>query len=468
MIRMFLVVALSLAVALGASWIIALPGNVTVEAFGYQMRPGLGLTIFGLILLMLLTIVVWAILRRIFGIPALFSRAAANRKHNRGVDALSNAIIALQTGDPARAKQLAREARVKLGGNSAAQLLEAQASVKLGDWNDARDQYREMIANPDTAIAALSGLYEQARHQGRNDTALKFAQKAITLAPKLDWANDAVFNDLTKNERFEEALEHLTNMPTSRADRAKIKRMDGILRTAIAKQIEETDPDKAIQFANDALKRIPEFVPAALIAARIYINRGEARKASGLLRRVWRADPHPHVAMLYANAQPGASAVERLKRTKSLVSEVTNNIDAQIVLATAAIEAHEWDLARAALSHLIDINPTQSTCALMAQIEQGQTGDQGKARAWLGKAISAQPDLTWIADGISANEWEATSPLTGKLDMFEWKAPQRTMSKSNAATTLPRDETAQPATISTVQTAPIEQPLDKTNQNGYI
>lgn len=468
MIRMFLVVALSLAVALGASWIIALPGNVTVEAFGYQMRPGLGLTIFGLILLMLLTIVVWAILRRIFGIPALFSRAAANRKHNRGVDALSNAIIALQTGDPARAKQLAREARVKLGGNSAAQLLEAQASVKLGDWNDARDQYREMIANPDTAIAALSGLYEQARHQGRNDTALKFAQKAITLAPKLDWANDAVFNDLTKNERFEEALEHLTNMPTSRADRAKIKRMDGILRTAIAKQVEETDPDKAIQFANDALKRIPEFVPAALIAARIYINRGEVRKASGLLRRVWRADPHPHVAMLYANAQPGASAVERLKRTKSLVSEVSNNIDAQIVLATAAINAHEWDLARAALSHLIDINPTQSTCALMAQIEQGQTGDQGKARAWLGKAISAQPDLTWIADGISANEWEATSPLTGKLDMFEWKAPQRTMSKSNAATTLPRDDTAQPATISTVQTAAIEQPLDKTDQNGNI
>jgi len=225
MIRMFLVIALSLAIALGASWIISLPGNVTIEAFGYQMQPGLGLTVFGLILLMLLTIFIWAILRRIFGIPALFSRAAAKRKHNRGVDALSNAIIALQTGDPAKAKQLAREARVKLNGNSAAQLLEAQASVKLGNWNDAREQYRDMIANPDTAVAALTGLYEQARQQGREDAALKFAQKAVTLAPKLEWANDAVFNDLTKNEQFEDALEHLTNMPSSRADRAKIKRL---------------------------------------------------------------------------------------------------------------------------------------------------------------------------------------------------------------------------------------------------
>jgi len=459
MIRMFLVVALSLAVALGASWIIGLPGDVTIEAFGYQMRPGLGLTIFGLILLMLLTIFVWAVLRRIFGIPALFSRVAATRKHNRGVDALSNAIIALQTGDPARAKQLAREARVKLGDNSAAQLLEAQASVNLGNWNDARDQYREMIANPATAVAALTGLHDQARQQERPDAALKFAQKAISLAPKLAWANEAVFNDFTKNEQFEEALEHLSNMPSNRSDRAKIKRMDGILRTAIAKQNEESDPDKAIQFANDALKRIPEFVPAALIAARIYINRGEVRKASGLLRRVWRADPHPHVALLYANAQPGASAVERLKRSKSLVSETNNNLQAQVVLATAAIEAHEWDLARAALQPFVDENPSQSTCSLMAQIEQGQTGDQGKARAWLGRAISATPDVTWIADGISSDEWEPTSPLTGKLDAFEWKVPQRAMSKPAADKAEP---STQPAKETDTQPIAIEKPAMET------
>ncbi|MGJ8529158.1 heme biosynthesis protein HemY [Maritalea sp.] len=462
MIRMLLVVAISLAIALGASWIISLPGNVTIEAFGYQMQPGLGLTIFGLVVLVLVTIFVWAILRRIFGIPALFSRVAAKRKQNRGVDALSNAIIALQTGDPARAKQLAREARVKLGGNSAAQLLEAQASVDLGNWSDAREQYREMIANPDTAIAALSGLYEQATRQNRTDAALKFAQKAVTLAPKLEWASQAVFDDLTKNDRFEEALEHLANMPTSRADKAKTKRMDGVLRTAIAKQTEDSDPDKAIQFATEALKRIPEFVPAALIAARIYINRGEVRKASGLLRRVWRANPHPHIALLYANAQPGASAVERLKRTKSLVSEVSTDLDAQVVLATAAVEAHEWDLARAALQPFVDKDPTQSVCTLMAQIEQGQTGDQGKARAWLGRAITAHPDNSWIGDGISSDEWEPTSPLSGKLDSFEWKMPQRAVSKSTTSREAPvNNSEPKPDALDVSKTALIAQQTEK-------
>lgn len=435
MIRIFLVISISLALALGASWIITLPGNVTIEAFGYQMRPGLGLTVFALIVLMIITIFVWAIIRRILGIPALFSRAVSKRKHNRGVDALSNAIIALQTGDPAKAKQLAREARVKLGDNSAAQLLEAQASVKLGDWADARNQYREMMEKPDTAIAALSGLYDQARQQGRSDAALKFAQKAISLSPKLEWASQAIFDDLCKQEKYEEALEHLNNTPTGWADRAQTKRLDGVLRTAIARQNEETDPDKAIQFATDALKRISDFAPAALIAARIYINRGDVRKASGLLRRIWRANPHPHIAVLYANAQPGASAVERLKRTKSLVAETTNNVDAQIILANAAIDAHEWDLARAALHSFVD-EPTQAICALMAKIEQGETGDQGKARQWLARALTATPDTSWIADGISSNEWEPISPLNGKIDAFEWKRPQRAVAKphSNSAT----------------------------------
>ena len=46
---------------------------------------------------------------------------------------------------------------------------------------------------------------------------------------------------------------------------------------------------------------------------------GETRRAMSLLRRVWRATSHPHVATLYANAQPGAAAAERLKRARELI-----------------------------------------------------------------------------------------------------------------------------------------------------
>ena len=74
-----------------------------------------------------------------------------------------------------------------------------------------------------------------------------------------------------------------------------------------------------------ALKLVPDFVPASLIAARIYINRGDSRKAMSLLRRVWRATSHPDVATLFANAVPGTSAVDRLKRVRELIDTPPQN-----------------------------------------------------------------------------------------------------------------------------------------------
>ncbi|AVX02952.1 heme biosynthesis protein HemY [Maritalea myrionectae] len=429
MIRIFIIVAFSLAVAWGASFIMSVPGSVAITGFGYQMQPSLGVVLFALILLMLLTIFVWAIIRRIFGIPALFSRANEKRKQRKGVDALSNAIIALQTGDPNKARQLAREARLKLEGNTAAQLLEAQANMQLGELKQARLQYREMIEDPKTAIAALSGLYEQARRQNREDAAVQFAQKAASLSPKLAWAQKAIFAHMAKQGDYEDALAQLDQIPFDRSARDEQKRLDAVLRTALAKELEETEPQRAITFANEALKKQPEFVPAALIAARLYISSGEVRKASGLLRRVWRTSAHPHIGELYIHAQTGASAVERLKRAKTMVVEHPDHLESAILLASAAIAAHEWSDARAALQPFTDQRATQKVCTLMAEVEQGDSGDQGKARAWLSRAVTAKPDATWIADGISADEWEPTSPLTGKLDKFTWTTPSRSVAK---------------------------------------
>jgi HemY protein len=60
---------------------------------------------------------------------------------------------------------------------------------------------------------------------------------------------------------------------------------------------------------------------------------------------------------------------------------------------------------------------------MMAEIEEGQSGDQGKAREWVNRAVRAPRDPLWTADGITADEWEPVSPVTGKLDAFEWRVP---------------------------------------------
>ncbi len=79
--------------------------------------------------------------------------------------------------------------------------------------------------------------------------------------------------------------------------------------------------------------------------------------------------------------------------------------------------------ARNALASYASADPTQAVCLLMAEIEEGQNADQGKAREWLSRAVRAPADPVWIADGITADDWEPVSPVTGALDAFEWRVP---------------------------------------------
>ena len=140
------------------------------------MQPRLGVAAFLVVAAIALTILAWGIVKRIVAAPYYIARRSRERRKDLGVLALSDGFIALQAGDANRARQLAREARGNLPRNAAAQLLEARADLALGDMHSAREHYRALITNRKTALAALSGLYDQARQQGRLDAALTFAQ----------------------------------------------------------------------------------------------------------------------------------------------------------------------------------------------------------------------------------------------------------------------------------------------------
>lgn len=426
MIRLVGYVVLSLVAAVAIGWLISLPGTLTLEVAGYRMQPGLGLSIGVLIVLIAIVIAIWAVIRRILEAPRRVARGARTRRRNQGVNALSEGFVALEAGDAGLARSLAREAKTKLSDNLAAQLLEARANLALGDMNAARDNYRALIANPKTAMAALSGLYQQAEAQGRGQAALTFARKAVKLAPGLGWAQGAVLKDLTERRAWGEALSLISAEPAPKfQDKEAKKRKQAVLHTAIAAEAEGTDPAAALASATAALKLAPDFVPAGLISARVHIDRGEARKAQSLLRRIWRTTGHPHAATLFAHSQPGASAVDRLKRVRQLIEEPPKTLAAACVVARAAIDAYEWPAARNALAAYSEKDPTQTVCTLMAEIEEGQNGDQGRAREWLARAVRARRDAAWVADGIVSDEWEPVSPVTGKLDAFVWTEPGR-------------------------------------------
>ena len=424
MIRLASWIVGSLLVAALIAWILSLSGTLTLEVGGYSMQPRLGTAVFMLLALLTVAIVLWTLLRRLFGLPRYLARRNHARRREQGVEALGDGFIALAAGDAVTARSLAREARARLPANAAARLLEARADLALGDMPAARENYRTLIADDKTALAALAGLYEQAQAQNRDQAALTFARKAAALAPATGWASAAVFADVARRGAWGEALDMVAAEPAStRDEKAARRRRQAVLETALARDLEISDPPGALDHAAAALRLLPDFVPAALISARLQAHRGEPRRAMSLLRRVWRATGHPQIAELYAHVVPGASAVERLKRVRELVDPTPSHRGAAVVLARAAIEAYEWSVARNALASFASAEPSQAVCLAMAEIEEGQNGDAGKAREWLARAVRAPRDPVWTADGVTADEWEPISPVSGRLDAFEWKVP---------------------------------------------
>ena len=82
-------------------------------------------------------------------------------------------------------------------------------------------------------------------------------------------------------------------------------------------------------------------------------------------------------------------------------------------------------MAREAAEAAIRMQPREGAYLLLADIEEAETGDQGRVRQYLAKAVRAPRDPAWVADGFVSERWAPVSPVTGKLDAFEWRAAGR-------------------------------------------
>src|SRR5690606_24177356 len=92
-------------------------------------------------------------------------------------------------------------------------------------------------------------------------------------------------------------------------------------------------------------------------------------------------------------------------------------------VAEAALDAQDFKKARAKAEAAARMSSSERVYLLLADIEEAETGDQGRIRHWMAQALKAGRDPAWIADGYVSDKWLPLSPVTGRLDAFEWKVP---------------------------------------------
>jgi HemY protein len=159
-----------------------------------------------------------------------------------------------------------------------------------------------------------------------------------------------------------------------------------------------------------------------VLAAKFLSEAHQIRRAMRILETAWVAQPHPDLAEAYAHVRLGDSARQRLTRVETLAAKVPGHVEGALAIARQAIDAREFARAREVLAPLIAA-PTQRVAMLMAEIERAEHGDDGRARGWMLKALRAAHDPVWTADGYVSERWRAVSPVTGRLDAFQWQTP---------------------------------------------
>ena len=376
-------------------------------------------------------LLIWSILRNIWYSPAAVGNVLSKRRQKLGIDALSSGMIALGAGDKSAAMRAAIQARKSLPNEPLTHLLRAQAAQLTGDRTTARRIFEAMLASPDTEQLGLRGLFLEAQRERETEAARHFAERAVALNPKLAWAVDALFDLQCRDGDWPGALETVAvARKNGHIERAQADRRRAVLLTAQAQAAEESDPERALNLALEAHGLAPNLVPAAAIAGRLLASRGNTPRATKILQRTWSRAPHPDLAAAYAYARIGDSPRDRLDRVRQLAALSPNSVEGPIAVATAAIEARQFDEARAALEPLIPSRMTQRVATLMARIEGEQHADKGRVREWLARAVNAPRDPAWTADGFVADRWMPVSPVSGALDAFQWRVPVETVEKS--------------------------------------
>jgi HemY protein len=231
-----------------------------------------------------------------------------------------------------------------------------------------------------------------------------------------------------------------------------------VLLTARALSLEDTDRTTSQALIYEAVKLAPDLVPAVALAGRYLAEAGDLRKASRMIERAWGVTPHPDLAETYAYLRFGDSSRDRLARVRKLAALAPNHIESALALARASIDAREFGEARSALSPFL-AQPSQRVALLMADLEQAEFADEGRSREWTARAVYAARDPAWMADGFVSERWMPISPVSGRIDAFEWKAPVAAIASTSAsAEVAAAPEPVRPVIEATPAPAPVSVP----------
>ena len=434
LVKLVAFIAVAVALAFGAAWILETPGEVKL-AFGsreFYLTPIgflvaiLAIVALGILLLKLIGLL-GAVLRFLLGDETAISRHFARSRERKGFDVLSEGMVALASGDARLATKKAQKADKLLSRPDLTLLLTAQSAELSGDRDKAFEAYKALLPNDRTRPVGVQGLMRIKLEQGDTDTAMALARKAFALNPDNESVLRTLFDLQSKQADWNGARETLNaTMHARLLPRDVGTRRDAVLSLADAQAATAAgEQARAYVAANQANRLAPTLIPAAVLAARAQTRAGNKRKATRILTTAWATAPHPDIAEAFAAIEPDETPAQRRKRFATLVSAAPGRAESRMVETALAIKAEDFPGARRSLGSLAEDEPTARNLTLLAAIERGQGAPDAVVSGWLAKAITASRGPRWVCTNCTGVQgaWTPVCEHCGAFDTLDWRTP---------------------------------------------
>ncbi|MDG1707383.1 MAG: heme biosynthesis HemY N-terminal domain-containing protein [Emcibacteraceae bacterium] len=424
MIRLTFFSILGIIIAYSAYWVSANPGDILITWQGWEIRLSVAVSVMLLILYTALLFVVLKILKWL-NISALLGspkRLAAKRAKGQkmldqawGAFALDDFDLALKYGLRAKAsleddhnvlRLLAKATQMK--GKETNPYLDA---LKLSPGNEAwvkRQELTDLIAHKSWQ-QALSTIHSLLENYPKNAFLLK--ENVLISARLSDWGQ--------AKEAIAKAEKERNSLP-----KKDINHFKAVIDYALALEEKAAGrKDKSLSLLKTALKLDPNFAPAALASAKIYIEQADPKSAEKIIKTIWKNAPNRELADMAVELFPEESSSETFRRITKLTDSAPAFTESHHLLAQAAIEASHWPEAKVALDQVINNNhASKETYLLLSTLEQKQKNDGAAVETLKKKAENAKAAATWtcLECASSSYHYSPNCPTCGTFDGVTW------------------------------------------------
>lgn len=393
-------------------------------------------------LVMKLAGLIVATLRFLNGDETALSRYFDRNRERKGFQALADGLMAIASGEGKVALAQAAKAERYLGRPELTNLIAAQAAEVAGDSKRATEVYKRLLAGDRTRFVGVRGLLRQKLAEGDTETALKLAEKAYALKPRHQDVQDTLLKLQAEKGDWKGARQVLgTKHRQGLLPRDVFRRRDAVLALQEAKEVFSDDaPIEVREAAIVANKQSPDLIPAAVLAAKGYVQSGKPKYAARVLKKAWEAQPHPDLAAAFAAIVPDETPTARLKRFEALLSSNPNHEESRLLKAELQIAAEDFPAARRALGDIAETHPTARSLTIMAAIARGEGEDDAVVRGWLTRALTASRGPQWVCDKCHniQSDWTPTCDNCGSFDTLSWREPPHAAAPmANGADMLP-------------------------------